>query len=58
MGGIGFLGALTIVFVVLKLMDVIAWSWWIVFSPVLLGAGLTILFYAGLFVLAYMASRD
>ena len=31
--GIGFTGALTISFVVLKLCGVIDWSWWWVFSP-------------------------
>lgn len=33
-GGIGFVGLLTIVFIVLKLTGVVAWSWWWVFSPV------------------------
>lgn len=32
-GGIGFLGLLTILFVGLKLTDVIAWSWWWVLAP-------------------------
>ena len=32
-GGIGFVGLLTIVFVTLKLCDVVAWSWWWVLSP-------------------------
>ncbi len=31
--GIGFFGLLTIVFIVLKLTNVIAWSWWWVLSP-------------------------
>lgn len=31
--GIGFWGLLTIVFIVLKLCNVIAWSWWWVLSP-------------------------
>lgn len=31
--GIGFTGLLTIVFIVLKLCDIIAWSWWWVLSP-------------------------
>lgn len=31
--GIGFVGALTIAFVVLKLMKIIDWSWWWVLSP-------------------------
>lgn len=32
-GGIGFLGALQILFIALKLLKKIAWSWWWVFSP-------------------------
>jgi hypothetical protein len=32
-GGIGFGGLLTIVFIVLKLVGVIHWSWWWVLSP-------------------------
>lgn len=34
--GIGFGGLLTIVFIVLKLTKVIAWSWWWVLSPLLI----------------------
>lgn len=33
-GGIGFLGALTILFIALKLTYVINWSWWWVLSPI------------------------
>lgn len=33
-GGIGFVGLLTILFVGLKLTNVIAWSWWWVLSPI------------------------
>jgi hypothetical protein len=33
-GGIGFAGLLTVAFIVLKLMGVIAWSWWWVLSPI------------------------
>lgn len=32
-GGIGFSGALAIVFIVLKLLHKINWSWWWVLSP-------------------------
>lgn len=32
-GGIGFLGALTLLFIVLKLTGYIDWSWWWVLSP-------------------------
>ena len=32
-GGIGFTGLLTVVFIVLKLIGKIDWSWWWVWSP-------------------------
>lgn len=32
-GGIGFCGTLTIVFIVLRLTDVIDWDWWWVLAP-------------------------
>lgn len=47
-GGIGFLGLLTIVFIVLKLCNVIAWSWWWVLSPV----WLPIVIVCGLFIVS------
>ena len=34
--GIGFLGLLTIVFITLKLLEKIDWSWWWVLSPILI----------------------
>ena len=33
-GGITFLGLLTIVFITLKLLGKISWSWWWVLSPI------------------------
>ena len=42
-GGIGFLGLLTIAFIVLKLCAVIDWSWWWVLSPILIPLGITLL---------------
>jgi len=32
-GGIGFCGLLTIVFIILKLIGTINWSWWWVLAP-------------------------
>ena len=37
---IGFLGLLTIVFVIFKIIGYINWSWLLVFSPVLIGIGI------------------
>ena len=36
--GIGFSGALTVLFVGLKLTNVITWSWWWVLSPIWISA--------------------
>ncbi len=37
-GGVGFTGLLTIVFIVLKLLGVISWSWLWVLSPIWIDA--------------------
>ena len=42
-GGIGFGGLLTIVFIVLKLVGVITWSWWWVLSPIWITAAIVML---------------
>ncbi len=33
-GGIGFVGVLTILFIALKLLNIIDWSWWWILSPI------------------------
>lgn len=38
--GLGLSSVLTIIFVVLKLVGVINWSWWWVLSPAWIGIGL------------------
>lgn len=38
--GLGLCDVLTIVFLVLKLVGAIDWSWWWVFSPILIALGL------------------
>jgi len=50
-GGISFLGALTVLFIGLKLTDYIDWSWWWVLSPVLIPLGI------GLFIITYLLIR-
>ena len=42
-GGIGFTGALTILFIALKLCNVIDWSWWWVLSPIWISIGIVVL---------------
>lgn len=44
-GGIGFCGLLTIVFITLKLTNVIQWSWIWVLSPLWISAGITIIMF-------------
>ena len=43
-GGVGFAGLLTIVFIALKLMGYITWSWWWVLSPLWIGFALFVVF--------------
>ena len=38
--GLGLFSVLTIIFVVLKLVGVINWSWWLVLLPTFIGIGL------------------
>lgn len=45
-GGIGFVGLLTIAFIVLKLTKVIDWSWWWVVSPIWIMVALVIILIA------------
>jgi hypothetical protein len=33
----GLLEVLTLIFVLLKVFDLITWSWWVVFSPAIFG---------------------
>ncbi|QQV89559.1 putative membrane protein [Proteus phage SJ_PmiM] len=42
---IGFLQILTLIFVVLKLVGTIAWSWWWVLAPLWIGAGIWLLVF-------------
>lgn len=40
-GGVGFFGALTILFIALKLIGVINWSWFYVLLPSIISLGLS-----------------
>lgn len=47
----GFAEVLTLLFVVLKVAEVVTWSWWIVFSPVIVAYSIILLiFFVGLLV--------
>lgn len=45
-GGVGFVGLLTIAFIVLKLLGIITWSWVWVLSPIWIDAILVIVLLA------------
>lgn len=50
-GGVGVLGLLGVVFVTLKLIGIIDWSWWWVTAPFWGGAAIAIVFLVGALVL-------
>lgn len=50
--GIGFTGLLTIVFIVLKLLGKITWSWWWVLSPLWISASIGILMLIIMLIIA------
>lgn len=41
----GIFGFLTCIFVVLKLLGVIAWSWWLVFLPLIISVVLVVVLF-------------
>ncbi len=49
-GGIGFSGLLTVVFVALKLLGKIDWSWWWVLSPLWISTALALVILIGAFI--------
>lgn len=49
-GGIGFTGALFLVFLVLKLTNYIDWSWWWVTAPLWVPFALVVVILLGCFV--------
>jgi hypothetical protein len=54
-GGIGFVGLLTITFIVLKLLKVISWSWLWVLSPLWISTLLIIILII-IYILLYYRS--
>lgn len=54
-GGIGFVGLLTIVFIVLKLLGKITWSWWWVLSPLWISAAFAMLIILGFLLWAFIS---
>ena len=55
--GIGFFGALFLVFLTLKLTNVINWSWWWVTAPLWGGAALILAFLMLCFVVVWIFGK-
>lgn len=51
----GFLGALGVLFIALKLLEVIAWSWWLVLLPLY---AIPVFVLSALVLGLYVAIRD
>lgn len=56
-GGIGFVGLLTIVFITLKLLGKITWSWLWVLSPIWIMACLVVLTMVLIMITVYVKDR-
>ena len=57
-GGISFTGALTILFIGLKLTNVITWSWWWVLSPIWISLSIVVfilLIFATIFLISELS---
>ena len=57
-GGIGFLGLLTIVFIVLKLIGYIKWSWLWVLSPMWIEVALFVLGFGIYFIIVMIKENS
>jgi hypothetical protein len=57
-GGIGFFGLLTIVFIILKLIGKIDWSWFWVLSPLIISIGLGIVLFVAWLALTVWVDRS
>lgn len=49
---------LTILFTAAKLVGLISWSWWLVFLPAIILAGIWVLFFVVALVVAIMQNGD
>jgi len=56
-GGVGFAGLLAILFIALKLMGHITWSWWWVFSPLWIGIAVVIAIFLIVLICYMIAGR-
>ncbi len=47
---VSFVGLLQLIFITLKLIGVITWSWWLVLLPTIIEVGLFILYIIGVII--------
>lgn len=57
-GGIGFMGAMTLLFIGLKLGHVIEWSWWLVLAPLWAPWAVGIMLAVAWAVVEYIQEKD
>ena len=57
-GGIGFTGALFLVFLVLKLTNYIDWSWWWITAPLWVPLALVVVILLGCFVYVAFTTKS
>lgn len=55
--GIGVIGILQIVFITLKLCNVISWSWFLVLLPTIISVGLVVLLFLVVILLGFFIDR-
>ena len=56
-GGLNILGVVEIVFIILKLLGIINWSWWIVLIPLWIDLGITLLIILVIIVAIIMDNK-
>lgn len=56
-GGLSILGVVEIVFIILKLLGIINWSWWIVLIPLWIDLGITLLVILFIIVAIIMTNK-
>lgn len=57
-GEFGFLGALFLVLLVLKLTGIIGWSWWLVTAPLWAPVDVILVIAAVIFVTSYLFTKE
>lgn len=56
-GGLSILGVVEIVFIILKLLGIINWSWWIVLIPLWIELGITLLIILVIIIVAIIMAN-